>query len=203
MDHKEIERWYRLKNIKKTAQVLILVSLVLLFSSYAASRFLGESVEKFDTLESTHGAVKIENFVYSSPGARPWELRASNALVSDSLDRVDLRNPVVTYYGGKGGTVYLSAVSGQLDKKTSKVSGRGGVVIQYRDFRFTTGKIDYSDDRQRAETTSPVALEGGDMSLTGIGLKLCLESEEIVIENNVRARLYDVKWVEPGQKMPM
>jgi LPS export ABC transporter protein LptC len=203
MNHKEIERWYRLRNIKRASQVLVLASLVLLVSSYAASRFLGEQREIFEACQVSNSAIRIENFVYSSPGTRPWELKASDAVVSNTLDRVFLGSPMVIYHGGKGGKIYLSAKSGELDKKNSNVSGRGDVTLRYKDFQFTTDEIDYSDEKLLAETSLPVSLEGGDLILTGIGMKFCLENEEIVIEQNVKARLYDVKWVEPGQKLPM
>jgi LPS export ABC transporter protein LptC len=203
MNHKEIERWYRLKNIRKTSQVLVLISVLLLISTYAASRFLGEPLELVQSSRGSNSCVSIENFVYSSAGPRSWELRASNALVSNELDRVTLRSPSVIYHGGKGGRIYLTARSGELDKKKCNVSGRGEVTIRYKDFRFVTGAISYSDESLRAETASPVFLERGDLSLSGIGLQFSLENEEIVIEQNVRARLYDVKWVEPGQKLPM
>lgn len=203
MNHKEIERWYRLKNIRKASQVLVLISLVLLISTYAASRFLSEPLELIQSGKGSGSCISIENFVYSSPGPRSWELRASNALVTNELDRVTLGSPSVIYHGGKGGKIYLTAKSGELDKKKCNVLGRGEVTIRYKDFRFVTGAISYSDESLRAETASPVFVERGNLSLSGVGLQFSLEDEEIVIEQNVRARLHDVKWVEPGQKLPI
>ncbi|MCX5863183.1 MAG: LPS export ABC transporter periplasmic protein LptC [Deltaproteobacteria bacterium] len=203
MNHKEIERWYRLRNIKKVSQILVLISLVLLVSTYAGSRFLSEPLELPQPGKGSNSCISIENFVYSSPGPRAWELRASNALVSNEMDKVTLGSPTVIYHGGKGGKVYLTARTGELDRTKCSVSGRGEVIIRYKDFRFITGAISYSDESLRAETALPVFLERGDLSLSGIGLQFSLENEEIVIEQNVRARLYNVKWVEPGQKLPM
>jgi LPS export ABC transporter protein LptC len=203
MNHAEIERWYRLRNIKKASQIIIVVSVGSLIAGFAVSGYLKSAVSPRanSSIDSSH--IRIENFVYSSPGMRPWELKATEAVAADSIDKIRLAGPTVVYEGGKGGKIYLTAKTGELDKSNSSISGRGLVTIHYRDLKFTTASIDYSEEKMSAETSSPVSLEGGDLSLTGKGLKVSVPEEEIVIESNVRARLYDVKWVGPGQRLPI
>jgi len=203
MNHKEIERWYRLRNMKKVAQVMVLVTVAVLVVGYTASRALKNTPEPMKLPAGCETGIRIDNFTFSAPGANPWELKAVSALVSESLDKVALNNPTVIYEGGKGGKIHLTAKCGQLDRKSSNVAGQGEVAIRYRDFVFATGSINYLHERKQAETSSQVSLEGGDLSLTGTGLKFSIENEEIVIEQDVRARLYDVRWVEPGQKLPL
>jgi len=203
MNHVEIERWYRLRNIKKASQVIILVSVCSLLGGFAVSGYLKKSMQERGESPVGGSKMRIQNFVYSSPGTRPWELRAIDALIADSMDKIRLADPTVVYEGGKGGKIYLSAKTGELDKKNSSISGQGLVTIRYQDLKFTTATIDYSEEKMSAETSSPVSLEGGDLSLTGKGLKVSVQDEEIVVQSNVRARLYDVKWVGPGQRLPI
>lgn len=203
MNHKELERWYRLKNIKKASQVLVVTAVLLFVSGLAASRYLGEPHENFVGTVGSDSGSKLENFTYSSPGAHPWELAASTALVSDSLDRVALTKPSVVYHGGKGGKIYLSAESGTLDRKSNNVSAEGHVKIAYKDYKFTTGKINYSHESRQADSSAPVSLEGGGIVLTGKGLRLSVEKEEIEIKHDVKARLFNVKRVEPEHRLPM
>lgn len=203
MNHKEIERWHRLRNIKRASQVLVVVALVLVTCGYLVSRVVRSSPDMPDAPGPAEGGIRIDNFSYSSPGAHPWELKAATAMVSESLDRVVLKGPKVVYQGGAGGKIFLTAKSGHLDKKTHNVSAQGDVTIEYDDFLFSTGEIDYSHEKHLAETSSPVSLESGDLRLTGKGLKVSVEREEVVIEEDVRARLFNVKWVEPNGRLPM
>lgn len=203
MKHRELERWYRLRNIRKASQFLILVAIVLAISVYAYSLVRDSRTDDFDAASPDKKGSRIENFSYSSPGASPWELEASSAVISDALDKVALTNPKVVYHGGKGGKIYLSADSGHLDRKNDNVTAKGNVILRYRDMKFTTGKIRYSQEEHLAETSSPVSVEGGDLRLTGTGLTVSIDNEEITIERDVKAQLFNVRLVEPGRRLPM
>jgi len=203
MDHKHIERHYRLKNLKRASQIFVLGALILLVSGLAASRFVRQNQGDFQTSEVSGNGSNIENFTYSATGSHRWDLQAASAQVSDTLDSVKLTLPKVIYQGGFGGTIYLAAQSGNLDKKTGFVSAKGTVKISYKDFEFISRDVDYSDGSLEAATTAPVSLTGGDLKLTGKGLKLSVEKEEVLIEQEVKASLFNVKLIEPGRKLPM
>jgi LPS export ABC transporter protein LptC len=203
MKQKELERWYRLKNLKRASQFLVVAAILLLVVGYSASRLVKSNPEAFDSPTQSEPGSRIENFSFSAPGANPWELKAPVALISDDLSTVILKNPEVEYHGGKGGTIYLSAESGEFDRKSSNLYARGNVVIRYRDMTFNTVEIMYSQETHMAHTSSPVSIKSGDGQLTGKGLKLSVENEEIEIEQDVQARLFNVKWTEPANKLPM
>jgi len=203
MDHTEIERWHRLKNLKKASQFLVVAALLFLVSVYLISYYLGREPDEFQSHSPSESGIRIENFSYSSPGAHPWELQASGAQVSDSLERVVLERLKMIYRGAKGGDVVLTAKSGKLDRKSRNVSAEGDVVIRRKDLLLKTGEIHYSQKDLLVETPARVTAEGPDLLLTGKGLKLSLERREVVIEQDVNAVLFNVKWVEPGRKLPM
>ncbi len=205
MNQKEIERWHRLRNIKRAAQVLVIATVALVVSGYVAliifpdqdpaKSFVAKPIDP-------NAGMSIEGFSYSSPGAHPWELEAASAVASESLDKVSLGRPRVVYHGGLGGKIFLTADKGNLDKKSNNVIANGNVTIRYEDFVFTTGDINYSQDKKTAETDSAISMQGTDFHLEGKGLKMSVRDEEIVIEQDVRARLLNVRWLEPG-KVPM
>jgi LPS export ABC transporter protein LptC len=203
MDHKHIERHFRLKNLKRASQIFILGASILLVSGLAASRFVRQNQGDFKTSEVSGNGSNIENFTYSSSGTHRWDLQAVNAQVSDALDSVKLTLPKVTYHGGFGSTIYLAAQSGNLDKKTGFVSAKGTVKISYKDFEFISRDVDYSEGSLEAATTAPVSLTGSDLKLTGKGLKLSVEKEEVLIEQEIKASLFNVKLIEPGRRLPM
>lgn len=203
MDHRHIERHYRLKNVKLVSQVIVLGALILLVSGLATSRFVRENLEDFQASKVPGNGSTIENFTYSAMGAHRWDLQANNAQVADTLDSVILTLPKVMYHGGLGGMIYLAAQSGNLDKKTGFISAKGNVRITYKDFEFLSSDVNYSEGSLEATTAAPVSLTGGDLKLTGKGLKLSVENEEILIEHEVKASLFNVKLIEYGRKLPM
>jgi LPS export ABC transporter protein LptC len=203
MDHKHIERHYRLKNLKRASQIFVLGAVLLLVSGLAASRLVRDKSEDFKPSSVTNDGSRVENFTYSAPGSHRWDLQAATAQITDSLDSVKLTSPRVIYYGGFGGTIYLTAQTGDLDKKTGFVNAKGAVKINYKDFEFTSSNVNYSEGSLQAATSAPVSLSGDNLKLTGKGLKLSVEKEEIQIEQEIKASLFNVKLIDPGRKLPM
>jgi len=204
MNHKELERWYRLRNIKRASQLMILLCSVLAVSGYVVSAWLvrPDPSDLAPSIPSDAG-IRIENFSYSAPGPRPWELRAPSAIVSESLDEVTLQEPRAVYHGGSGGKILLASQTGSLHRKTLSVVARGDVTLTYKDYIFRSDEMNYSHEKLSASTSSPVFFEAPDLSLTGTGMTVSLENEEIVIENGVKARLFNLRWVESKGRLPM
>lgn len=175
----------------------------MLVSGLAVSRLVMDKAEDFEASRISSNGSRIGNFTFSAPGFPRWDLQAASAHIADSMDNVKLTLPKVVYYGGLGGAIYLAAESGNLDKKTGFVSVSGGVKIRYKDFEFSSRDVNYSEGLLQAATSSPVSLNGSNLKLTGKGLKLSVEKEEIQIEHEVRASLFNVKLVDPGRKLPM
>ncbi len=203
MNHKEIERWYRLKNLRKAIQAMILLSLVALVSGLAISRYTNETDANFGSSNVSEPGIKVEKFTYSSVGANQWDLEATSALVAESMDHVELRLPRIVYYGGDGGKIILKSEMGTLDKKSGIVNASGTVTINFKDLRFVTNDINYSQGLLLAQTAESIFMEGLDMKLSGKGLRLSVDKEEVIIEQEVKASLFNVRWVEPGKKLPM
>ena len=203
MNHKELERWYRLRNIKRASQVMIVLCSVLAVSGYVVSAWLRPDPSQSDSFVPSDSGIRIENFSYSVPGPRPWELHAPSAIVSESLDEVTLQEPRIIYQAGPGGRISLASQTGSLHKKSLSVVARGEVTLTYKDYIFRSDEMNYSHEKLNASTSSPVFFEAPDLSLTGTGMTMNLENEEIVIENDVKARLFNLKWLESKGRLPM
>ncbi len=203
MNHKEIERWYRLKNLRKAIQAMVLLSVIALVSGLALSRYANNDKNDFKTSNVSEPGIKVEKFTYSSVGSDQWDLEAASASVSEKMDHVDLKLPRIVYYGGDGGKIFLNAQYGNFDKKDGKVEVRGSVSIKYQNFKFTTDNAKYSQGLLEAQAADSILMEGDDIRLSGKGLRLFVDKEEIVIEQDVKASLFNVKWVSPGKKLPM
>jgi LPS export ABC transporter protein LptC len=179
----------------------VLVS-ALVVSGYAISTWITPQTPPSAYIP-THAGIRIENFSYSAPGPRPWELYAPSAEVSESLDEVILRQPHVIYHGGEGGRISLSSQTGSLNRKTLSVAARGDVTLKYKDYVFHSSEMNYSHEKLSADTSTPVSFDAPDLSLTGRGLSVSLKNEEIVIENDVKAKLFNLRFVENKGGPPM
>ena len=113
--------------------------------------------------------IRIENFSYSAPGPRPWELHAPSAIVSESLDEVTLQQPHVIYHGGEGGRILLASQTGSLHRKTLSVVARGDVTLTYKDYVFRSDEMNYSHEKLSASTSSPVFFAGSGSEPDGNG----------------------------------
>ena len=156
MNHKELERWYRLRNIKRASQFMILLCSALVVSGYAASVYFRPNPSQFASSIPSDAGIRIENFSYSAPGPRPWELHAPSAVVSESLDEVTLQQPQVIYHGGEGGRISLASQTGSLHRKTLSVTARGDVTLKYKDYIFRSDEMNYSHEKLSATTSTPV-----------------------------------------------
>ena len=156
MNHKEIERWYRLQNLRKAVQVLILASVIALVCGLALSKYTNDGKNEFKASNVSDPGIKVEKFTYSSVGADQWDLEAQSASVSEKMDSVELKSPKVVYYGGDGGKIYMNAQVGKLEKKDGKVEAKGAVSIKYKDFRFLTENVKYSQGLLEADRKSVV-----------------------------------------------
>jgi LPS export ABC transporter protein LptC len=203
MNHKEIERWHRRKNIMRACQILAGVAVVLIVASYVGSSLWNDNRDDYVSVRKPGEGMRIENFSYSSVGAQPWVLQAAQAVVSESMDKVLLNLPAVTYPGGSGDKIFLNSLTGQLDKKNQDVIARGAVTIRFRDFLFSTDEVHYLHGKLLAETTSPVSVEGTDLRVTGKGLTLSIEKEEVSVEEDVKTQLFNVQWVGSNGRLPL
>ncbi len=202
MNHKEIERWHRLRNIKRAAQILVVVVLVFLVSVYAVSRIVGPEPDDIGSPGEVKSGIRIDNFSFSSPGIHPWDLRAAGAQVSDTLDRVVLKDFKVVYRGGEGGNIVLRADSGELDRATRNFSAGGNVTVTQGDFQFKTSEISYSEDKGLVQSSSLVHARGPSTEISGMGLKVWVKREEVELEQDVTVILYNVNLFNPGRKLP-
>ncbi len=203
MNHKEIERWYRLRNLKRAAQILVLASVALLIAGYAISRVLTERHPVINDTPTSSDELRVENFSYSHRGAYPVELNARVGLLPASLDKGKLSFLSVTARSKDGKKLTLTAEKGEFDKKKELVTASGNVKVQYEDLVLTTDQVSYSMDKGKVWTESAVKLTGRQFHLEGGGLTLWVESEKFSLENEVQVTFYGRNWkLSQGKPAP-
>jgi LPS export ABC transporter protein LptC len=203
MHDRHIERWRRLKAVRSASVVFAGALVVVCAVALAVSRMTGRGEELPEISSNPDERVSVRNFAYSSPGAHPWELTALSAAAFEALDKVKVEEPRVVYFGADGRDVTLTAKLGEVDRKTGNVLTEGDVTVGYGDFTFKTSDLRFNQKEGAASTTSAVSLRGDSLLLTGKSMKLTLDPQQVVVEEDVEAKLYNVKWTEPGRKLPL
>jgi LPS export ABC transporter protein LptC len=201
---REIERWRRLRLIKRLTQVgvvgiILAIAAGYLFAWYLKPRPGNVKIPQVAQDES----IRIDRFTYSAPGANPFELEAETATVSDTLDRVSLKSPRVVYNSKEKGKITLTARSGALDKSSGTIRAAGDVEIRMKGLLIKADEVTYSDEERVVTADSRVSMFGEGFSLSGAGLTLFIDTQEARIAKDVTTDLHDVKWARPGRELPI
>lgn len=201
---KELERWHRRRLIKKLAQVGIFASVVMISLGYIfAWRMKPDPGELNIPKVAKDEGIRIDKFSYSNTGANPFELEARSATVADSLDKVKLYGPRVTYMAPKKGKIELTAKTGELNKNTKEIHASGDVKIRMKGLLINADEVTYSDKERVVRADSRISIQGDGFKISGAGLTLFIDNHEAIVSKNVETFLRDVEWVKPGQKLPI
>ena len=188
--HREIERWYRLRNLRKASQVFVIISFVVMVAGYAVLRFIQPSQPAKDPDPKAINTVKKP--YYSFPGPHPFDVRAKSAVVSESQDKIILNSPKITYHPDHGSEMILTAKTGELNRTTQNYSVKGDVCLKSDTFRIEAGQLGYSRENNLASTTSRITIKAKNMLLKGKQLKLWPDKKEAHIEQDVEATLFHI-----------
>ncbi len=201
---KELERWHRRRMLKKLAQVGILGAALIISLGYILALRLKPDPRELNLPRvAKDEGIRIDKFTYSNTGAHPFELEAQSATVADSLDKVKLFGPRVTYMAPKKGKIELTAKTGELDKNTKEIRASGDVKIKMNGLLINADEVTYSDEERVVRADSKISIHGDGFKLSGAGLTLFLDNHEAIVSKNVETLLSDVEWVKPGQKLPI
>jgi LPS export ABC transporter protein LptC len=193
LTNKEIERWYRLRNLRNAAQALAIITILTLVGGYAVSRLIMERPDQTDSQVPTDAGNEGSQLSYSVPGPHPFHVKADRARMLKSGNKIQLTSPVITYYPKRGGDMVLKADTGELNQTTQNYSVKGNVTVTYDTFRIDAEELSYSHKNGLVSTSSAFTVTSKDMVLQGKRLKLLTDKKEVVVEQGVSAKLYNVK----------
>jgi len=128
-----------------------------------------------------------------------WELEARVAQSFEAGNKTLLEDLRVTLYNHDGRTVTLRGDRGRIDDKTRDIEIEGGIVVTSSDgLRLRTNSLAYRHERREITTGAPVRIEGKGVEISGVGLRMDLESERISILGGVDSLIYEVPFLKAG-----
>ncbi len=136
----------------------------------------------------------MEGFVYrqTKDGMVQWEVAAQRAEVFEARHEATLADVHLRLFGKDGEEMMVDADEGLINTKTNDFELRNQqepIIIELASgFTLLTPDLHWNDAKQEIRTPSPVTIQGNGLTITGVGLVGCLESEEFTVLDHVRVQ---------------
>lgn len=180
-----------MKISKKTIVIssIIVVSLALLIALAAIIKINVSKPKMLNKLEEGVD-LQIKGFVYTEVGdaKTKWEVKAETATYNKNqniavFDKVQMK---LTTSNGK--VFLISADKGQMftDQKNVEIKEKVVIVSDTGD-KFSTDYLKYSDAEKKFYTDAEITMENKRMKITGKGLVVFMNKEELQIPSTVKA----------------
>ncbi|MBE9486063.1 MAG: LPS export ABC transporter periplasmic protein LptC [Chloroflexi bacterium] len=175
-------------NLRRLLAILILIAV--LFLGTVIWRHLQQQRPE-DLLKALPKQIDLAleqlHYTQIEEGRRRWTLDADKAEYQRQQGQVSLKTVQLTLFeAGRLGQVRLQADQGLLDQEERQVEVWGNVIIKTeRGEQLYTERLHYDDQQRRLHTDEPVRLLSERMELTGIGMQIDLEQEQLLIKKDV------------------
>ncbi|NOQ51261.1 MAG: LPS export ABC transporter periplasmic protein LptC [Desulfuromonadaceae bacterium] len=175
-------------NLRRLLAILILIAV--LFLGTVIWRHLRQQRPE-DLLNALPKQIDLAleqlHYTQTEEGRRRWTLDADKAEYQRQQGQVSLKTVQLTLFeAGRLGQVRLQADQGLLDQEERQVEVWGNVIIKTeRGEQLYTERLHYDDQQRRLYTDEPVRLLSERMELTGIGMQVDLEQEQLLIKKEV------------------
>ncbi len=132
------------------------------------------------------------HYAQTENGETRWTLTSEGARYVRTTELVELTGVDLTFYStGTAGEVRLQADRGQFQEQTRQLDVYGNVMVtSAQSDVLTTQWLHYDDQTRRLSTPEPFEYTGQGMRLRGVGMRMDLDEERLVVERDVRMRLW-------------
>ncbi len=180
----------RLQTALGVAILLVLSSLGwVLWSNYSAEELLPEIIENLP--ENVDLGLDRVHYSQNENGKKSWSLDADRANYQRKEEELALTGVELVFYDtGHFGTLHLTADTGTLDQKQELIDVQGDVrIVTENGEQFQSESLRYDFSRRLITTRDPVHMQGKQLEMTGVGMKLDLVQGTMQLKNNVHALL--------------
>jgi LPS export ABC transporter protein LptC len=101
-----------------------------------------------------------------------------------------LEDVKVTFYAKEGRTFYLTGKQGKVHQDSKDVELTGDVVLTSNDgYQLKTQSVSYVHSEKIVSTPDPVEIDGEQIRLTGIGMRVDVETKTFKVLSQVKTQL--------------
>ena len=176
-------------NVRRVLATAIVVAVILL--SLAIWRHM-QRLPVQEVLEALPQDIDLAlddlHYTETQDGIKRWTLSSDRAEYLRGSNLIQLTPVSLVFYdAGSFGDLILTADHGQLQEDTRQVDVHGNVIVTATDGeQLTTESLRYSEQNRELTTSAPIHLRTPRMELTGVGLRIDLENDILVVKENVK-----------------
>jgi len=134
--------------------------------------------------------VQIKNIRYTEVGdsGMKWEITADTARYLKKENLALFEKVTVRLVMKNGQTFVMNGDQGRLDTQSRdmEIDGNVGIVSGNGD-RFATDRLRYRNAARQIETDQPVAMENGNVRISGVGMVFHLDESKLTLLSQIRA----------------
>lgn len=175
-------------NLKRLLALLIVLSVTALFFVLRQG-LIERTPEEIVAMLPADVNLALEQLHYTQneDGQRRWSVDAEAARYLKENSRAELERVRFYYYqAGTFGDLELTAKQGLLDQTGRTIDVWDDVVVTSEQGRLFSEALHYDDQQRILSSDQPVRILTPRLDLTGIGLRVDLDEQTMVVEDQVR-----------------
>jgi len=179
------------KKIKIFLLATILITLGGVIGIYIGFRQdpqIAESVPESIEPDATLSIGKIHQTA-TRKGKKEWSLEASSAHYIDKTSQMVLKDLSVIFFLKDNSEVTLTADRGILKTESKDIAVSGNVVLNNKEYKLLTEKLNYAHARRVLYSSAPVIITGTSSQLAADSISFDLNSNKITMEGSVEATI--------------
>jgi LPS export ABC transporter protein LptC len=179
------------KKIKILLLATILITLGGVIGIYIGFRQdpkIAESVPESIEPDATLSIGKIHQTA-TRKGKKEWSLEASSAHYIDKTSQMVLKDLSVIFFLKDNSEVTLTADRGILKTESNDIAVSGNVVLNNKEYKLLTEKLNYAHERRVLYSSAPVIITGTSSQLAADSISFDLNSNKITMEGSVEATI--------------
>jgi LPS export ABC transporter protein LptC len=122
-------------------------------------------------------------------GKKEWSLEARSAHYIDKTNQMVLKDLSVIFFLKDNSEVTLAADRGILKTDTNDITVSGNVVLNNKEYKLLTEKLNYAHDRRVLYSSAPVIITGASAQLVADSISFDLNSNKITMDGSVEATI--------------
>ena len=171
------------------ATILITIGGVIgIYIGFRQDPKIAESVPESIEPDATLSIGKIHQTA-TRKGKKEWSLEASSAHYIDKTSQMVLKDLSVIFFLKDNNEVTLTADRGILKTESNDIAVSGNVVLNNKEYKLLTEKLNYAHARRVLYSSAPVIITGTSSQLAADSISFDLNSNKITMEGSVEATI--------------
>lgn len=185
----------KMKSKKLLRKFLLLISLSLII---LITVFIVKNRNKFQNsldieLTKTGIDISIQNLhlIEEKEGIKQWVLNADKAEVVNSKKITRLTNVQIDFFQKSGSHISVVADKGIIQNDSKDIEVEGNVkIINQEGYMLKTDNLKWISKQNAIRIDNAIEISGTDLSITGAGMRVNVETEVVEIYGGVRVLYY-------------